>query len=58
MKPGDLDLTMHVDPKGGKVSVEAEIEKEIGGGVQLDVDAQVDESGKPTVTIGIKIPIP
>jgi hypothetical protein len=54
--PASLDLTLHVDPTGGKATVEAEIEKEIGHGVELDADVQVDQDGKPTVTAGVKIP--
>ena len=57
-KPAEIDLTLHGDPADSKANVELEIEKEIGAGVALDVEAQVDQNGKPTVTIGVKIPIP
>lgn len=55
-KDGSLDLTLHVDPTDGKATVEAEIAKEIAHGVELDADVQVDQDGKPTVTVGVKIP--
>lgn len=54
--PASLDLTLHVDPTDRKGTIEAEIEKEIGG-VTVDVDAQVDQDGKTSVTVGVKIPI-
>ena len=57
-KPAELDLNLHLDPTSGKATVEAEIEKEIGRGVELDAEVQVDQDGKPTITIGLKIPIP
>ena len=52
----EIDLTLHVDPTTGKPSGEVEIEKDLGAGLKIDVDAQVDQDGKPTVTIGVKIP--
>lgn len=54
--PASLDLTLHVDPSNGKATVEAEIEKDIAGGIALDADVQVDQDGHSTVTVGVKIP--
>ena len=55
-KPAEIDLTLHGDPSDGKVTLEAEIAKEIGAGVELDADVQVDQDGRPTVTVGVNIP--
>jgi hypothetical protein len=52
-----LDLSLHVDPTSGQASVEAEIEKEVVAGVALEVDAHVDQDGKATITVGVKIPL-
>lgn len=57
-KSGEIDLTLHVDPADGKTTIEAELSQEIGKGVELDADVQVDQDGNATATIGVTIPIP
>jgi hypothetical protein len=52
----EVDLTLHVDPTTGKPSGEVDVSKEIANGVAVEVDVEVDQDGKPTATIGVKIP--
>lgn len=53
----EVDLILHVDPTTGKPSGEVDVSKEIADGVAVEVDVQVDQDGKPTVTIGVEIPL-
>jgi hypothetical protein len=57
-KAGEIDLNLKISDVGSEQqTLDAEIATKIAG-IELDVDAELDRDGKPTVTIGIKIPIP
>ena len=57
-KAGEVDLNLKISDVGSEQqTLDAEIATKIAG-VELDVDAHLDQNGKPTVSIGIKIPIP